>query len=425
MKKFIYFNLVLWLVWQWLFSVATPMLQASYPSISQPPDSLYTHQIYRATSVDGLTFTVGNTLLLDHASSPDAVLHGNEVWIYFVNGRLGQEGIWVARQAPSGFEIMEAVKLDGVVAKQAMNPTIISLSDRRYRLFYGDGNTILSAVSEDGLNFSSESEVNIGAASDPTMVQLTNGNWLMAFVRGAEINFATSTTSNVFTPMQTTLSNGGGTPELMALSDGKIRLLVGKDTLKSYLSQDGGQTWQAESPAVSLMNQNKVSAKYPSILAMADGTWSLFYVVVAEPSASTFISGAVQLQGRTNYIGTKIFLGTSDCSSLTADKSTATTDKNGHFEISVTTGQSYQCLQARQVGYLMGQKNLPSGDIGTITLLGGDVNGDNEVNIFDLALIAAGYGSNNPQIDLNGDGLVDIFDLTMTAVNYNKRGPIQ
>lgn len=53
-------------------------------------------------------------------------------------------------------------------------------------------------------------------------------------------------------------------------------------------------------------------------------------------------------------------------------------------------------------------------------LTGLDVTGDGQVNIFDLAVIAGRYGSNDPIADLNGDGQVDIADLVMAADNYNR-----
>lgn len=63
-------------------------------------------------------------------------------------------------------------------------------------------------------------------------------------------------------------------------------------------------------------------------------------------------------------------------------------------------------------------------DLGRIELLGGDVTGDDQINIFDLALIAGHYGTTEVAADLNGDGKVNIFDLTISASNYRRRGPV-
>lgn len=59
----------------------------------------------------------------------------------------------------------------------------------------------------------------------------------------------------------------------------------------------------------------------------------------------------------------------------------------------------------------------------------GDVNGDNEVDIRDIAMAARAFGSNpnhprwNPQADINQDGNVDIRDIALIARNYGKTYP--
>ena len=52
-----------------------------------------------------------------------------------------------------------------------------------------------------------------------------------------------------------------------------------------------------------------------------------------------------------------------------------------------------------------------------------DVNQDGQVDIFDLTIVAARFGQNDPVADLTGDGVVDIFDLTIIAANYGKKLP--
>jgi YVTN family beta-propeller protein len=52
-----------------------------------------------------------------------------------------------------------------------------------------------------------------------------------------------------------------------------------------------------------------------------------------------------------------------------------------------------------------------------------DVNGDGQVDILDLSLVAAHYGSAEATADLNGDGVVDILDLTLVAGAYGQKLP--
>lgn len=136
------------------------------------------------------------------------------------------------------------------------------------------------------------------------------------------------------------------------------------------------------------------------------------------------ISGIVLLQSRTDHGGTSIYLGEESCSSSFTGEPAAITDAQGRFSINPPAERKYQCLQAVQQGYLAGQKDSPDGDLGTITLPGGDVVQDGVVNILDLALMAVHYRSNNSAADVNADGQVDIFDLTIAASNYNQRGPV-
>lgn len=145
-------------------------------------------------------------------------------------------------------------------------------------------------------------------------------------------------------------------------------------------------------------------------------------VVVGE---TTPISGTVLLQGRTDHSGSQIFLSPDPCSSsaLTGEPA-AVTDAEGNFKVSPPAEPQNLCLKASQSGYLIGQKESPAGDIGTITLPGGDVVQDSVINILDLAFMAIHYRSSDPAADVNGDGQVDIFDLTIAASNYNQRGPV-
>ncbi|MCB0172855.1 MAG: hypothetical protein KDJ97_20150, partial [Anaerolineae bacterium] len=75
-------------------------------------------------------------------------------------------------------------------------------------------------------------------------------------------------------------------------------------------------------------------------------------------------------------------------------------------------------------GYLSAQQSFPGQSLGSFTLPGGDANGDQVVDILDLAMIATLYRTDDPIGDINGDGLVNIFDLVITASNYQERGPI-
>jgi len=82
-------------------------------------------------------------------------------------------------------------------------------------------------------------------------------------------------------------------------------------------------------------------------------------------------------------------------------------------------------------GYLYATKNISvsegqTKDLGSITLLGGDANNDNVVNIFDLTIVGVAYGTSppsDPRADINNDNIVNILDLVLVGGNYDKRAP--
>lgn len=162
------------------------------------------------------------------------------------------------------------------------------------------------------------------------------------------------------------------------------------------------------------------------------------------------ISGRVKLQGRSagRYGGTLVALSEEPClpaaPTRTDDKAATRgvniipdmpyvyTDSNGDFTITPYADHDYRCLLVFKHGYLSGQAALPRGgfdaphDLGTITLLGGDVNEDDVVNIFDLVKVASHMspGPYDEVADINLDRVIDIGDLAITAGNFGFRGPL-
>jgi hypothetical protein len=63
----------------------------------------------------------------------------------------------------------------------------------------------------------------------------------------------------------------------------------------------------------------------------------------------------------------------------------------------------------------------------TFVTLAGDVDGDRDVDIFDIVRMAGVYGVRqpdpryNPNCDIDDDGDIDIFDIVAAAGNYGKR----
>jgi len=61
------------------------------------------------------------------------------------------------------------------------------------------------------------------------------------------------------------------------------------------------------------------------------------------------------------------------------------------------------------------------------SIAGGDVDRDQDVDLFDLVRVGADYRSappNDPDADCNDDGHVNLFDLVMVGSNYGRHGPL-
>ena len=245
-----------------------------------------------ATSSDGFNFVANNELLLEHASVPDALIRPDGgMRIYFVNGEPGRHGIWVAKPSDSGtWELIDCIRLDGKFNGNAVDPDIVILDDGRYRMFYFEGHfvkpaprkkrihPIFSAISDDGLNFRVEGHmISAERVTDPSVIQMANGKWLMALSQGDRTLLAGSDDGYDFdlTGVEVEL---GGVPELAVLADGNIRLYVTARGIKSLLSADDGETWTVENGSRLSSKTGEIVAD-PSLITTESGDWILVYKV--------------------------------------------------------------------------------------------------------------------------------------------------
>lgn len=121
--------------------------------------------------------------------------------------------------------------------------------------------------------------------------------------------------------------------------------------------------------------------------------------------------GAATLQGRADHSGVTV-TGTNGEQTHSYP--------NGLFAIA-STGP----LNLTFLGYLSVQADVsPSAASTAITLLAGDVNSDNNIDILDLAQLAQHYLSADSTSDLNSDGVVNILDLALVVGNFQQRGAL-
>jgi hypothetical protein len=138
------------------------------------------------------------------------------------------------------------------------------------------------------------------------------------------------------------------------------------------------------------------------------------------------IQGSISLEGRVDH---RNVLVSGTLAAGRVDKGHS--DASGHFEIVISHGEGFYTLVAAMPGYLSAESERPVQvivdsvtHVGQVTLLGGDVNGDNCIDVRDLSYVAWHFDEYAPNADVNGDELVDILDLSLMATNFGQCGPV-
>ena len=148
------------------------------PEGEAPPNTPYYHQVYSATSTDGLNWTVDNTMLFDHASVPGAVYFENKLYVYFVNASVWYDeklSVGISEDRGKTFTIHD-VQITGSNSPYPVDPNPI-IDNNQIRLTYlgnfmqeGETNKIVTGVSSDGINFTEEAVIyTAGEVYDPDL----------------------------------------------------------------------------------------------------------------------------------------------------------------------------------------------------------------------------------------------------------------
>jgi hypothetical protein len=108
---------------------------------------------------------------------------------------------------------------------------------------------------------------------------------------------------------------------------------------------------------------------------------------------------------------------------------TTTGDSGGYFLPNLPAGT--YTVKVQMPGYVEAHREGVTVVVGLdlvlpqVTLRGGDVNGDCDVNLFDLIILSSSYGNpgHDPRADINGDGFVDLRDIVLVSSNLGRRCP--
>ncbi len=162
------------------------------------------------------------------------------------------------------------------------------------------------------------------------------------------------------------------------------------------------------------------------LVVLALGVWPGRAILAS--TLSRKISGEVHLQGRLDHndidVQMQVQSGINETQGANASLSPSAVTPEGAFSVDA---QGAMVITAGSPGYLDAQATVTESDapinLGPTTLYGGEVTGDNLIDISDLAYLGANFHTSDAQADINGDGQVDILDLSISAANFSMRGP--
>lgn len=154
------------------------------------------------------------------------------------------------------------------------------------------------------------------------------------------------------------------------------------------------------------------------LLTYTGGTQPVVLGELTGNAAGSMLSGTVTMQARTAYGGISVSF------SDGATEYTATTDASGGFSFSGVPDGTYT-LTFSHASYLTRTKSVTvSGNtnLGSLTLLGGDVNADRYVNANDLSLVLGSFGQHGitAPVDITGDTYVNANDLSAVLSSFGK-----
>lgn len=221
------------------------------------------------------------------------------------------------------------------------------------------------------------------------------------------------------TPTFTTTPDGSSTPEPSSTPDGSTTpepsvTPDGSTTPEPSATPDGSITPEPsstpeESPTPTLTS-TPIESPTPTV------------TLTLEPSPTPIPDGTLTGQVIAGKPVTVSLFGAGDTlvTSVTANP-------DGTFSLTVPAGA--YAITAEASGYLSALGSVTVTPGGTtaqpaITLLAGDIDGNNVIDQFDAMTIGMNYNASSPaEADLNNDGIVNVLDLELLAANYRETGP--
>jgi Carboxypeptidase regulatory-like domain len=194
----------------------------------------------------------------------------------------------------------------------------------------------------------------------------------------------------------------------------KARVSTGTSTLSEILSNPGSlvigtPATVTPTPVTATPTETTQPTASPTATATATST----------PTTSSTLTGQVNASKPVT-----ISLFDADLALVTS----VAANTNGSFSLTAVPG-TYTVV-ASAAGFLKAQGSVTLTDgqtstMPTVSLLAGDIDGNNVIDQFDAMTIGMGYNTDTPAAaDLNNDGVINVLDLELLAHNYRASGAL-
>ncbi|OIP96700.1 hypothetical protein AUK40_04595 [Candidatus Wirthbacteria bacterium CG2_30_54_11] len=248
----------------------------------------YYHQVYAATSTDGIAWATDEVLLFDHSSVPGAVILGDKTYLYMVDASYDEDQLSVAVSTDYGVTFGEKTKVvfDGMSSYDAVDPHP-EIVDGRIRLYYlGDffsrnesrppsqTFTIYYSESDDGISFDAPKKV--FSANQPTTdpdVFTTDSDLRMFVSQERNLILASSTDGGKTFVRDPNFSwSNGGVCDTWNYHGELRTYYCGQGIQYATGAGEGKLTAQTGTPASA-----SPQGCDPSVIELPDGTYRMFY----------------------------------------------------------------------------------------------------------------------------------------------------
>lgn len=268
------------------------------PPEGQPPDinALASHQIYLATSQDGLMWQMDNVLIRPATSVPALVYWQDSLWILAVNGTPDEdfERLVMLHQLPDA--TWEEWFIDLNFEGRPVDPELMVLPDGRLRLYFFDFpgmapnsgppppdstvGRIYSATSEDGRIFTLEEGYRLAPqppATDPDVIQQSESQWWMFVSHPEQGDMVIASSTDGLTFEEVGAVTHGSISDTVLLEDGRLRQYACVRGPMVVMESSDGLTWQA------VPNTHMPPGCDPDAVQLPDGSWVMVYKTLARP----------------------------------------------------------------------------------------------------------------------------------------------